>query len=154
MPGMILTLGAACLTLLLFPGGAAAQWEGWFEWGTQGSYVHQMAHLLFMAAMLFFIREMHRGDLLHLPGFRSMVWACWLLAWWNLDAVLGHAIEWSLYNPVIMGRGLNQWLVMDSLQVWLFYITKLTHFLLPIPAFLLFCLSLKAMAGSIEALKP
>lgn len=151
MQGIIPAVGGALLALLLLPASASAQWVGWFQWGTQGSYVHQFAHLLLLGAMLFFIREMHRGDLRNLPGFRCLVGACWLLALWNLDAVVGHAIEWSLTNPVIMGHGLSQRLLMENLQTWLFYLTKFDHFFLLIPAFFLFYRGLKAMAGKAAA---
>lgn len=134
------------LALLLSSRPAAAQWVGWFQWGTQGSYVHQFAHLLFFGAMLFFIREMRRGGLHAYPGFRCLVWACWILAFWNLDAVLGHTIEWSLTNPVILGHGLNRRLLMENLQTWIFYLTKFNHFFFLIPAFYLFYRGLKALA--------
>jgi hypothetical protein len=48
-------------------------------WETQGSYVHQMAHLVFAIAMLFFIVEINRGELRGMPGVTSLVWACGLL---------------------------------------------------------------------------
>lgn len=151
MTTALLTAGGAVLLLLGAPAPAWARWVGWFQWGTQGSYVHQFAHLLFFAALLFFIRELYRGDLKDMPGVRSLVWACWLLAWWNLDAVVGHALEWSLVNPVILGKGLNQRLLMEDLHTWLFYFTRLTHFILLVPAFLLFCRALRAMAAKVEA---
>jgi len=112
-------------------------------WETQGSYVHQMAHLLFFLAMLFFIHEIKRGELRGLPGFRSLVWSCWLLAWWNLDAVVGHALDWSLLSPVILGHGFDRRLLMEDWHTWAFYLTKITHFILLVPAFYLFYRGLK-----------
>ena len=50
------------------------------EWPTEGSYVHQIAHLLFGAAMLFFIREIYKTGLQKFRGFRFLIWAwgfCW-----------------------------------------------------------------------------
>jgi hypothetical protein len=114
-----------------------------FLWETQGSYVHQMAHLFFAVAMILFIFEINRGELRGLPGFRNLMWACGLLAWWNLDAILGHAIDWSLHNPVILGAGLDRRLLMEDWETWAFYLTKITHFLITIPAFYLFYRSLK-----------
>jgi hypothetical protein len=125
----------------------------YMDWGTQGSYVHQLAHLLFAVAMLFLIFEIFRGELRGLPGFRSLVWACVLLAWWNLDAIVGHALAWSLHNPVILGRGLDRWLLMEDVHTWAFYVTQVTHFLLPLPAFYFFYRSLKQFSRS-EAASP
>jgi hypothetical protein len=120
-------------------------------WETQGSYVHQMAHLFFALAMIIFIFEINRGELRGRPGFRSLMWACGLLAWWNLDAIVGHAIDWSLHNPVILDAGLDRRLLMEDWQTWAYYLTKSTHFLLTIPAFYLFYRSLKRFSRESEA---
>jgi len=112
-------------------------------WETQGSYVHQMAHLTFALAMVVFIFEIYRGELRGLPGFASLIWACIFLVWWNLDALFGHAVDWSLRNPVILGSGVDSRLLMENWESWAFYITKITHFLLLIPPFYLFYRSLK-----------
>ncbi len=122
-------------------------------WETQGSYVHQMAHLLFAVAMIFLVIEINRGELRGQPGFRSLVWACLLLAWWNLDAIVGHALDWSLRNPIILWRGLDRQLLMEDWFTWAFYLTKVTHFLLLLPAFYFFYRSLKMFSQS-EAKSP
>lgn len=127
--------------LFFFPRSGAAFW---FGWETEGSYVHQTAHLLFLFATLFFIYEMRREGLAKTKGFRSLQWSCWLLAIWNLDAMVGHWAEWSLTNPVIMGEGLSRRLLMYDLQTWVYYVTKLNHFILPVPALYLFYRGLKA----------
>jgi hypothetical protein len=121
-----------------------------FIWETQGSYVHQMAHLLFAMAMILFIYEINRGELRGMPGVTSLVWACGLLVWWNLDAIFGHAVDWSLHNPVILGEGFDRRLLMEDWQTWAFYITKITHFLVLIPAFYLFYRCLKRFSRESE----
>ncbi len=135
----------AAVTLTPAPARAEA-WVGWFQWGTQGSYVHQFSHLLFAGAMLFFLRELYWGELAGKPGFRSLWWSCWILVFWNLDAVVGHSLEWSLANPVIMGEGLSRRLLMEDLHTWLFYIFKFNHFFWLMPAFYLFYRGLRAFA--------
>ncbi len=123
-------------------------------WATQGSYVHQMAHLVFAVAMIFLIFEIRRGELRGMPGFRSLVWACGLLAWWNIDAAIGHSLDWSLTAPIIMGRGLHRRLLMENWHVWAYYITKMTHFLLLPPAFYFFYRSLKRFSRGSEGKLP
>lgn len=130
------------VTLLFSPRDGLA----WIPGGTEGSYVHQTAHLLFMGAMLFFIYEMHREGLHNYRGFRFLIWACWLLVLWNLDAFVGHWSEWSLTNPVIMGHALSQRLLMEDFNTWLFYLTKISHFVLLVPIFYLFYRGLQAFA--------
>jgi hypothetical protein len=137
-------LSGVFLLLLFSPRYALAQ--GWFEWGTQGSYVHQMAHLLFFAAMVFFIYEMSRERLQRYRGFRYLIWGCAILAFWNLDAVVGHTLEWGLINPVIMGHGLSQRLLMENSETWFYYITQIDHFALLIPAFYLYYRGLRTLA--------
>ena len=122
-----------------------------FEWATEGSYVHQVAHLLFFGAMLFFIREMYRGGLQAARGFRCLIWACWLLALWNLDALIGHSIDWSLRNPLILGEGLSRRIVMEDVRLWVYYIHRLNHFLLTPLAFYLFYRGLRIMAQEFQA---
>ncbi len=116
------------------------------EWPTEGSYVHQMAHLLFGAAMIFFIHEIYHAGLQKFRGFRFLIWAWIFLAWWNFDAFIGHWTEWTFTNPVIIGEGFSRQLLMNDFQAWLFYITKVDHFLLLVPAFYLFYRGLKVLA--------
>lgn len=139
------------LLLLCSPASARA---ALFEWGTEGSYVHQIAHLLFFGAMLFFIKEMHRGELQAAPGFRCLIWACWLIAIWNLDAIIGHTIDWSLRNPLILGEGLSRRLVMENTRTWLFYFHRLNHFLLLPPAFYLFYRGLQRLSREFQSRRP
>ena len=139
------------LVALVFFAPRSVQAFEFLLWETQGSYVHQMAHLLFAIAMIAFIYEINRGELRGVPGFRSLTWACGLLAWWNLDSIVGHALDWSLHNPVILGEGLDRRLLMEDWHTWGFYVTKITHFLFTIPAFYLFYRSLKRFSQEEEA---
>jgi hypothetical protein len=131
--------------LLLTPGPCLAQWPDWFKFGTQGSYIHEAAHLLFAAAMLVFIREIYRAGLNQVRGFRLLVWSWAFLALWNLDAFVGHAADWTLTNPVILGSGFARKLLMYDAHTWVVYITKIDHFLLLVPAFYLFYRGLKVL---------
>jgi hypothetical protein len=144
-------LSGVILVLLSSPGYALAFGPGWV---TQGSYVHQTAHLLFAGAMFFFIHEVGRQELRKFRGFRYLRWAAWFFAIWNLDAIVGHFSEWALTNPVILGEGVSKRLVMESFDSWLFYVTQLNHFILLPPAFYLFYRGLKAFAREQGVGKP
>ncbi|MCL6621093.1 MAG: hypothetical protein K6T55_03235 [Syntrophobacterales bacterium] len=146
---MVPLLGRLSLVMAaaLLPTPAWAEaWVGWFQWGTQGSYVHQFSHLLFTLAMLFFLREIYWGEYRVQPGFNYLWWACWILVFWNVDAIIGHAVEWSLHNPVILGEGLSRRLLMEDLHTWMFYFFKINHFLWLIPAFYLVYRGMKTFA--------
>ena len=142
-------LSGVFVLLSFSPSHALAQ--GWLEWGTQGSYVHQMAHLLFFAAMVFFIFAMRHEKLQRYRGFLYLIWGCAILAWWNLDSVVGHTLEWGLTNPVILGHGLSERLLMEDTETWFYYITKIDHFALLIPAFYLYYRGLKVLAQESQA---
>jgi hypothetical protein len=124
---------------------ALAEWVTWHQFGTEGSYVHQIAHLLFGLSMLFFIYEIFHANLQKFRGFQLLVWSWGILALWNLDAFIGHWADWTLENPIILGQGWGRRLVMYDFQTWLVYITKIDHFVLLVPAFLMFYLGLKAL---------
>lgn len=133
----------ASALLLISPASALALS---LEWPTEGSYVHQVAHLLFGAAMIFFLREIYKTGLQRFRGFRCLIWAFGLLALWNFDAFIGHWAEWTLHNPLIQGEGFSRQLLMSGTHTWLFYITKIDHFILLPPAFYLFYRGMKTLA--------
>jgi len=137
--------------LFLVPRLCLAQWFSWYEFGTEGSYVHEFAHLLFAGAMIFFIYEIFHSNLQKFRGFRFLAWAWAFLAWWNLDAVVGHWAEWTLKNPVILGRGFGRQILMDNFQTWVFYIGKVDHFVLLVPAFYFLYRGLKALDQQVGA---
>lgn len=145
-------LSGVFVLLFLPPRYALAQ--GWFQWGTEGSYVHQLAHLLFFAAMVFFIFAMRQEKLQRYRGFRYLTWGCAILAFWNLDAVVGHSLEWGRTIRVIMGRGLSERLLMEDWESWFYYITKIDHFALLIPAFYLYYRGLKVLAQESQSESP
>jgi hypothetical protein len=136
---------AVVVLVFLSPRAVLAQWVTWHQFGTQGSYVHQIAHLLFCLSMLFFIYEIFHANLQKFRGFRLLVWTWAILAFWNLDAFIGHWADWTLENPIILGQGFDRQLAMYDFKTWLVYITKIDHSLLLIPAFLMFYLGLKAL---------
>jgi hypothetical protein len=147
----VIRLGSIGLALvLLLPSQALAQWVTWYNFGTQGSYVHEISHLLFGLAMLFFIYEIVGAGLQQFPGFRLLAWAWVLFALWNFHAFVGHWAAWTLENPIILGQGWGRRLVMSDFHTWLVYVTKIDHFVLLVPAFLLFYLGLRAQAQKQE----
>ena len=147
-------IGPAVFVLLFFsPRCCLAQWVSWYQFGTEGSYVHETAHLLFCLSMLFFIYEIFHANLQQFRGFRLLVWAWAIFAFWNLDAFIGHWADWTLENPVILGQGWGRRLVMYDFHTWLVYITRIDHFILLVPAFLMFYLGLKALVRKSEPSK-
>jgi hypothetical protein len=146
MRRLLVPLGSMICILTLLPRQALAQWVTWHSFSTQGSFVHETAHLLFALSMLFFIHEIFNARLQNFHGFKLLVWAWALLALWNLDAFVGHWADWTLKNPVIIGQGWDRRLLMENFHTWLVYVTKIDHFVLLAPVFLLFYLGLRTLA--------
>jgi hypothetical protein len=112
----------------------------------EGLYVHQLAHVLFAAALLFLIWQVKYEGLTGLPGFRQLRWACGLFVLWNVVAFLGHWSEELLLLQDFQGQpgNLSQHLIMSRFSVWFYYVTKLDHLIL-VPAFFLLWHGLKAL---------
>ncbi len=116
----------------------------------EGLYVHQMAHLLFVGALIFFIYTLHQEGLSKLKGFRLLAWACGLFILWNLDAGLGHWTEVLVSPGELLGpHDFSQRLLMTGLHSWLYYLAKMDHLIL-VPAFYLLYRSLKVLARRVE----
>jgi hypothetical protein len=117
----------------------------------EGLYVHQMAHVLFAGAMLFFIFLVQRRGLKKITGFRLLSWACGLLVLWNLDAFLGHLAEGFLSPQAFQGQAadFSQRLCMSGPESWVYYFAKMDHLIL-VPAFYLLYRGLNALARTHE----
>ena len=116
------------------------------KWPTTGPCVNEIAHLLFFGAMVFFIYEIRLAGLEKFRGFRYLLWAWTLLALWNLDAFVGHLAVGTLTRPNTFGEGWYQRSLMYDFHTWTVFITRLSNFILLVPAFYLFYRGIKALA--------
>jgi hypothetical protein len=121
----------------------------------EGLYVHQLAHVLFAAALLFLIWQVKYEGLTGLPGFRQLRWACGLFVLWNVIAFLGHWSEELLLSQDFHGQpgNLSQRLIMSRFSVWIYYVAKLDHLVL-VPAFFLLWSGLKALLSKTPEERP
>lgn len=117
----------------------------------EGLYVHQMAHLLFAAALIFLVYRVHKEGLQKESGFRLLTWSCALLVLWNLDAFVGHWVEVLLSAQAFIGQAgeFSRRLLISGPVDWVYYFTKLDHLLL-VPGFYLLYRGLK----NLERLQP
>jgi hypothetical protein len=116
-------------------------------WPQAGPYVNEIAHLLFLGAMIFFIHEIRSADLKQFLGFRYLFWAWVLLAAWNLDAFAGRLAAWFLTGPLLAGEGLPLKLQIADVQSWVVFITQILNFILLVPAFYLLYRGIRALAN-------
>lgn len=122
-----------------------------FKWPPAGPYINEIAHLLFFGAMIFFIYEIRLVGLERFRGFRYFLWAWVLLALWNLDAFVGHLAAWTLTSPTTLGEGWYLRLLMHDFHTWTLFITRISNFILLVPAFYLFYRGIKALAQISQA---
>jgi hypothetical protein len=116
-----------------------------FMWPGAGPYVNEIAHLLFLGAMIVFIYEICYAGLQNFSGFRYLLWAWVLLALWNIDAFLGRWAAWNLCEPIILGEGSSLQLRMHDVHTWVVFLMQINNFILLIPAFYLFYRGIKAL---------
>jgi hypothetical protein len=120
----------------------------------EGFYLHLMAHLVFIGALIFFIYKLAQ-ELKEHRSFRLLAWACGFLVLWNLDCLIGHLSALSIGPQDFMGPegDLFQRLIMSGFSQWIYYLASLDHFIL-IAAGYLFYRGLKALATEPETGKP
>ena len=117
----------------------------------EGLYVHQGAHILYMAAMLIFAINIHRSGLDRRKAWRLVAGGAWLLLFWNMWAFTGHYVETLVSADSFIrvpGRKVAR-LVMFGWQEYAYYFLKMDH-LFCFPAILLFYLGLKEMRRDFE----
>lgn len=133
-----------CCLLLISPASLMAAGS---LWPSAGPYVNEIAHLLFLGAMIFFIFEIFSADLKQFLGFRYLFWAWVLLALWNIDTFIGRLAAWSLTGPLFLGEGLPLRLQIADAPSWIVFITQALNFILLVPAFYLLYRGLRALAN-------
>lgn len=110
----------------------------------EGLYVHQMGHILFVGAMMFLLYYLRKE---RLPGLRWFTWSGVLFILWNLNAVVGHAVEVYVEAQDFLGESasLSRRFIMSGPISWTYYLAKLDHLIL-VAAFILLYFGLQALA--------
>jgi hypothetical protein len=140
---LALIFAAVCCLLFFSPHCSLAAAS---RWPTASPYVNEIAHLLFLGAMIFFIYEIRYAGLEKFRGFRYLLGAWAFLVLWNLDAFVGHWAAWTLTSWPVLGEGWSSRVLMEDFHTWTALITQLANFILLVPAFYLFYRGIKALA--------
>lgn len=112
----------------------------------EGLYLHQIAHLFFLAAMIFFALGIQRGRLVFRRPWRLMAAGAWLLALWNIWAFGGHFIE-TLVPEESLLRVPGQVVPRLAFASWrevAYFIVKMDH-LLAVPAIFCFYFGMRGL---------
>lgn len=143
-PRHIISITIINLLLLLF-GEAENAWALQSHVAPEGIYVHQMAHILFMASLAYLFWHTRRTQERERGGWKYLQVFCFLMFFWNLLAFTGHeALEYLASTDFIDKNTWNEQLAPPITFVKaLYYVTKMDH-LLMVPALLALVLSLRA----------
>lgn len=137
-----------CLFLLLYPNIAfSLQVHG----GNEGFYVHQMAHLLFMFAMVFLSYILFKHPLGHGKGWRYLKLSLLFFFLWNINALITHGLEADIpYESMVKEGPLPLAMCMPlSFKSYVYYIGKFDH-ILCVPAMLFLALALRSFCREVE----
>jgi hypothetical protein len=130
--------------LLMLCAGANNAWALQSHSAPEGSYVHQMAHLLFMGALIYLYWHTRRTRELHSKGWKYLQIFCILFAAWNLLAFVGHEAFGHLTPDDFIDK--SSWKEQIAAPInfvkVLYFITKMDH-LLYVPALLALVVSLR-----------
>ncbi len=112
----------------------------------EGFYLHLIAHLVFIGALVFFIFKL-RQEIVQTRSFHLLIWACALFIGWNLMTFIAHLSALSVRPQDFSGMEghLSRRLTMSGLSHWIYYFASLDHLIL-VPAGYLFYRGLKALA--------
>jgi hypothetical protein len=123
--------------------------------GYAGLYIHQGAHILFLAAMVSFALRLWTSGLIAQPAWRLMAWGAWLFGAWNIWAFIGHFITLTIpdRNVLVFEGELVASLHMESWQEVAYYILQMDH-LVCLPAIILFYLGIRTMLKTFPQPKP
>lgn len=111
----------------------------------EGIYVHQMAHVLFSAALIYLYWHTRKTQETSGKGWRYFQVFCIFLILWNILAFTGHEIYEHLSDADFIDR--NSWgaqlVAPFTTKKVLYYITKMDHFLI-VPALMALVVSLRS----------
>jgi hypothetical protein len=113
----------------------------------EGLYIHQLGHLLFLAAAAFLFSRLHRNPLLTGKGWNRIKISCAFFFLWNLYAFVGHILEELMPAPSFTGKAgvWHQVLAEAPARIGIpFYILKFDH-LICMPAILFFFWGIKTL---------
>lgn len=118
--------------------------------GDEGLYTHQMAHLFFMAAMVFLSYILFRHPLGHGKGWTYLKFSLLFFFLWNINAFITHGLELDIPPNAMVQEGLlpHSLCIPLNFKICLYYIGKFDH-LLCVPA--MFCLAMALRSFCMEA---
>jgi len=111
----------------------------------EGLYVHQMTHVVFFAAMVYFVLRLCLSGHVRDRAWFNIAVSATFLALWNIDTFVVHWAQEHL-RPELFGGSAEAWsqtLTMSEPVAWIVYVGKFDH-LLCVPAIIFFLRGLRS----------
>lgn len=120
--------------------------------GSEGLYVHQMAHVFFLAAMVFLFYILFKHPLGHGKAWVYLRLSLLFFSVWNVNAIITHSLELTIPSEsLVVQKGVLPYYLCASLTVarWIYYVGKFDH-LLCVPAMFFLTMALKTFCHDAE----
>ncbi len=131
--------------LIVLLGVPASSWAIQTHGSPEGLYVHQMAHLFFAGALVYFYWTIRRSAFAA-RGWRFLQLFCICMIFWNLITFTGHAMNLLLHQSDFSSdQGYWHEVMLGPITPvkWIYYLATLDH-LVCMPALFFLYLSLRA----------
>jgi len=135
---------AALFVLVYAPQAFAVQEHG----DPEGFFVHQLAHIIFAAAMAFMMSVLKRPSVSQVPGWRSIRWAALFFLLWNVDTFFAHTARREM--DLAGGYIKNSTILLKDLPSYGYYILSLIEYFFLVPAFVFLTVGLYRLRKYIE----
>lgn len=107
----------------------------------EGFYVHQLAHVVFFAAMAFMVVVLRKPTVYRLAGWRSIRRAALFFLLWNVDTFISHEARHEMPADYIQGSILY----LRDLDAVVYYWTSIVEYFLLVPAFIFLAVGLNQL---------
>ncbi len=129
-------LATAAFVLTLAPEALAVQSHG----DPEGYFVHQIAHLVFMAAMVFMIAVLKKPVTERVKGWHSVRWAAIFFLLWNIDTFSAHVAERGMGLGTAYKQG--SVIYLRDIPAGVYYYGSLAEYFFLVPAFVFLAVGL------------
>ena len=137
------TVAALAMLTAFFSPGLALAFQS--HPAPEGLYVHQLAHVLFIAAMGILAYWLQANGFVRQRGWRLIQVSCLLFILWNVDAFFGHWAEERVSEDVVIGEpDWTQRIILSSVTIGLYYARKLDH-LICVPAMICLAVGIRSL---------
>ncbi len=127
-PKMAPMLRLALVVLLLW---ARPAWAVQVHPAPEGLIAHMLGHVLFTAAIVYFLYLLYRHPPGDRPGWKYLKWSLIFFLLWNIDAFTVHALALKIPNEAIYGENIFEARLLPPWN-WvkiLYYFLSFDHFL-------------------------